>query len=232
MYKTELHCHCNEASQCAKISAEHLAKRYREAGYTTVVLTNHFAPFTYRYLECTHWQEWIDRYLYAVERVREASRGELNVLLGAEVRLNNNPNDFLLYGVTEEFLRQNEDLYNHSIEELYPMAKENGILVIQAHPFRNHMRITPPDWIDGIEVYNGSAGGYYGTDSRNDVAEFWANKFPRIRTSGTDLHYPEDAINAGIVTEAPITTREELVATLKGGNYQWIKGGEVYGHTD
>lgn len=222
MYKTELHCHSAEISACSRADAATVARRYAEAGYTTLVLTNHFAPFTYNHLGCTDWQGWITRFMDGYHLLREVAPPELTVLFGAEIRLDDNPNDFLLPGVTEEFLRAHPFLWEMRIEDLYPLARENGIFVVQAHPFRNHMRITPPDWLDAIEIFNGSAGGHYGTDSRNDVAAFWASKHGMAVTSGTDFHYPEDTINGGICTEAPIRSTKELVRVLRSGSYRPI----------
>ena len=49
MYKYELHCHTGDVSQCAKISPEELVRRYDKAGYSGLVVTNHFSPSTFRY---------------------------------------------------------------------------------------------------------------------------------------------------------------------------------------
>jgi hypothetical protein len=62
-----------------------------------------------------------------------------------------------------------------------------------------------------------------GHDSRNDIAEAWANKFSLIKTSGTDFHYADVPANAGILTENEITTMDELVDVLKSGNYELVK---------
>ena len=127
MYKTELHCHSSEVSCCARADAATLARRYKEAGYRTVVLTNHFSSFTYGHLKCSDWQEWITRFVDGYQRLREAAAPDLTVLFGAELRLNNNPNDFLMFGVTEEFLRAHPDIFDMWIEDLHPLALENGI---------------------------------------------------------------------------------------------------------
>lgn len=226
MYKTELHCHSSEVSCCARADAATLARRYKEAGYRTVVLTNHFSSFTYGHLKCSDWQEWITRFVDGYQRLREAAPPDLTVLFGAELRLNNNPNDFLMFGVTEEFLRAHPDIFDMWIEDLHPLALENGIFISQAHPFRNHCRITPPDWIDAIEIFNGSAGGHYATDSRNDVAAYWAKRHNMAVTSGTDYHFPNDTVNGGICTEEPILTLDDLTRVLRSGDYRLIIDGE------
>ena len=77
------------------------------------------------------------------------------------------------------------------------------------------MTVIRPDVLDGVEVFN----GHFGHDSRNDIANMWADKFNLIKTSGTDFHYITSPANGGIFTEKEITTMDELVETLKSGNY-------------
>ena len=81
------------------------------------------------------------------------------------------------------------------------------------------MKIKRPDCLDGVEVFN----GHFGHDSRNDIAELWAEKYNLIKTSGTDFHYNDSPANGGIFTENEITTMEQLVEILKSGNYTWNK---------
>lgn len=224
MFKTELHCHSADVSECAMADADSLVEAYVKAGYSTVVLTNHFNASTYAYHKCGSWAEWIDKYVYGYRKLKERAAGKLEILLGAELRFEGNINDYLLYGLTEEFLREHEFMYRMRRRSFHTLANENGILFVQAHPFRDRMNITPPCHMDGIEVYNGSAGGHHGTDSRNEFAEAWANKFGLIKTSGTDLHYPDDTVNAGILTAEKITSTEQLVAVLRSGDYRLIRG--------
>ena len=223
IFKTELHCHSTEVSACSKITATQLRDRYISAGYTTVVLTNHFAVFTYNHLKCADWQEFVDKYMYGYNLLKSVSQGQLEILLAIEIRPQDSPNDYLMYGVTEGFLRENEFLYNKSVEKLSRLARENGILFIQAHPFRDYMQMTSTELIDGIEVFNGNHGGHYGTDSRNDIAEAYADKYEFIKTSGTDLHYPNDKILGGIATNEKIRSIPQLIEILKSGNYKLIK---------
>lgn len=223
IFKTELHCHSTEVSACSKITATQLRDRYISAGYTTVVLTNHFAVFTYNHLKCADWQEFVDKYMYGYKLLKSVSEGQLEILLAIEIRPQDSPNDYLMYGVTEGFLRENEFLYNKSVEKLSRLARENGILFIQAHPFRDYMQMTSTELIDGIEVFNGNHGGHYGTDSRNDIAEAYADKYEFIKTSGTDLHYPNDKILGGIATNEKIRSIPQLIEILKSGNYKLIK---------
>ena len=41
--KYEIHSHTKETSQCAKISAKELVEKYKELGYSGIVITNHYS---------------------------------------------------------------------------------------------------------------------------------------------------------------------------------------------
>ncbi len=212
-FLTELHVHTSEVSPCGDLTAEEVAERFLAAGYSTIVITNHF---TSRILDDKGetWDEKMDWYLVPVYKMREYAKGRLHVLLGAELRFDGNSNDYLLFGLTEEFLRAHPDMQKMKLKDFIVLARENGILVIQAHPFRNGMRIFSPDLIDGIEVFNGHAGQL----SRNDFADLWAKKHHLLRTSGSDFHHPDSEESGGILTDAPITSMEQLVEIIRMGN--------------
>lgn len=220
MFKTELHCHSNDVSECARVDVNTIVEKYTKGGYSSLVLCNHFNAGTYKYLKCESWNEWIDKYIYGYTRLKKAAQGKLNIMLGMELRFTGASNDYLVFGVTEEFLRAHEYLYDMNIWDFHKLAKENGMLFIQAHPFRDGMTVVHPHALDGVEVFN----GHMGHDSRNDIANAWADKFGLIKTSGTDFHYEDVPTNAGILTENEITSLSELVDVLKSGKYKLIKG--------
>ena len=221
MFKTELHCHSKSVSECARVSNEEIIKKFTDAGYTTLVLANHFNLGTQYFKKCENsYDDFITAYVNGYKELKKDAEGKLNVLLGMELRFLENSNDYLVFGITEEFLRNNEPLYKMNPESFSKLARENGILFIQAHPFRNSMTVVRPNFLDGVEVYN----GHKGHDSRNEIAEAWADKFGLIKTSGTDFHYDHAPANAGIITDKEITDMETLVKILKSGEYTLIKG--------
>ncbi|MBO4972882.1 MAG: transposase [Clostridia bacterium] len=226
MFKTELHLHSAEVSDCARVFSKDIADTYAAHGYSTVVITNHMSQYTFSSKrngarENMTWEEKVDFYLNGYYSLKEAANGRFNVLLGMELRFYDSANDYLIYGVTEDFLRSNGDLMQlKNAKGLRPLIDENGLLLYQAHPFRNGMQVTNPAYLDGIEVFN----GHLDHDSRNDVAEIWADKFDLKRTSGSDYHYPAQTPNAGILTDFEIQDNETLVSTLKSGQFMLLKG--------
>ena len=215
-----MHCHSKSISQCARVSNEEIIEKFTEAGYTTLVLANHFTEGTQNNHGCQgDYQAFVTKFLNAYEDLKKDAEGKLTVLLAMELRFNENSNDYLVFGIDERFLRENEDIFDLNPEKFSKIARENGLLFVQAHPFRNTMQVVRPDFLDGVEVYN----GHKGHDSRNEIANMWADKFGLIKTSGTDFHYNYAPANAGIKTEYEIKDMTALIKTLKEGTYELIK---------
>ena len=213
-FKTELHAHTSEVSPCGHVTAPEVADRFIAEGYSSLVITNHYCDYVIDNLKGS-WREKMDYYMYPYYLMREHAGDRLHVILGCELRFEGNINDYLIYGITEDFLRENPDLHKMSLRSFAPLARENGFLVVQAHPFRNGIEIVPPELLDGMETFNGTPS----YDGRNAIADAWARRYGLIRTSGSDFHNPDQYGTGGILTSAAIRTGEELVAVLKSGDY-------------
>lgn len=225
MFKTELHTHSKSVSNCSTMPENDLVRRYIAAGYTTVFLTNHLSRFTYKNdridISGWSWDKKIDYYMNGFHLFEAAAVGRINTLMGVELRSNLDDNDYLIYGVDEQFLRSMPEILDTKVLDVANAVRDYGGIFIQAHPFRNAMRVTKPDILDGVEVYN----GHPAHDSRNDIANMWAEKYNLIKTSGTDFHHARHVAGAGILTDEPITTTAQLVSTLRSGKYELIRAG-------
>ena len=224
-FKTELHCHSTLVSACGRITPAEAVEKYLEAGYTTLVITDHISRDTFQsgnYLGAPDWDAKVDFFLRSYHALQEVARGRLNILLGAEVRVDSHhAADYLIYGVTEEFLRKSGCLHNFHISDLSRVVREAGLLLVQAHPFRNQMVVTPPALLDGVEVFNASPAH---AAFRGEMARLWAEHYNLIQTSGSDLHSPNPKqIAGGIETDEPITSNEQLLAVLRSGNYRILQ---------
>lgn len=223
-FKTELHCHSATVSACADITPAQIVEKYLENGYTTVVVADHLSPFTFgkNYTGGEDWQKKIDYYMEGVRALKEAAKGKLHILQGCELRIEACDSDYLVYGITEEFMRQNPDLLQiPKVRELCARLHEAGFLVFQAHPFRNGMTITNPAYLDGVEVYN--AHGRH--NSRNDFAALWAERHGLLQISGSDVHHDYDLPGGGILTDEPVESMEQLVQILRAGSYSLLREG-------
>lgn len=167
MYKTELHLHNAAISRCAHTTDEEIVARYEQAGYTTLVLTNHFSRSSFNARSYASYEDFVHQFWQAGPRLEELSGGRLRVLTAAEVRFDTSNNDYLVFGVTKEMMLENQEMFWCSgLRKFRPFADEQGLLVYQAHPFRDGMTVARPDLLDGIEVFN----GHPGHDSRNPIA--------------------------------------------------------------
>ena len=224
-FLTELHCHTSEVSRCGKATAAEVVDFYLFRGYTTVVLTNHLNKSTFnnpKYGDQSgwDWQRRVDFFVGGYEKMKEAAAGRLNILLGCEFRSFTGPSDYQIYGITKEFLLEHPDIQQLEIKEVSKLVRTEGMLFIQAHPFRDGMYITKPSRLDGIEVFNGNLT----KDNRNDIAEIWADRYGLIKVSGTDYHGKNpQAMPVGIATDFPIESNEQLLSTLRSGNYRLLR---------
>ena len=215
----EMHAHTKGVSACAHTLPEELAALYENTEYRGIVLTNHLNSSTFRCagIETAPWREKADFFIDGYRRLKEILDGKMTVLLGFEINFYGKPNDYLVYGATEDFIKSNGDLMAMKIKDFSELAHENGLLFIQAHPFRQNMQMVEPALLDGYEVNNGNPRH----DSRNPVAAYWADYVgARVRISGSDFHDPEDACRGGIYFDDDIKTNAELTAALLNGKYR------------
>lgn len=130
-YLTEMHLHTKETSNCGKMPAAETVESYISLGYNTIVVTDHFSTHTYyKYnYDSLNWQDKVDIFLKGFNSAKEAANGRINILLGMELRFDSDsdPNDYLVYGVEESFLRDNKDLLNMNISSFSALARKKRI---------------------------------------------------------------------------------------------------------
>ena len=217
-YKYELHCHTKETSLCGQVPAAEIVKMYKEAGYSGIVITDHYSPMTFKPSRVWRPQTDMDFYLSGYKEALKYADENFTVLLGMEIRYYATANDYLVYGVTEDFLRNSGNLMKVYPKKFYKLAKENGMLVVQAHPFRKLMIRTNPKYLDGTEIHNGKAD----IESNLKSAQWAEENNMAIRVSGSDFHRPKNLANGGIITNEPIKTNDDLLRILRSGEFEMI----------
>lgn len=222
-YKYELHCHTKEVSRCAGASAAEAVRLYKEQGYSGIVITDHFSPMTFPLSKVARPHKAVDYYLKGYKEALTYADDNFSVLLGMELRYYATANDYLVYGITEDFLRNNGNLLKIYPKRFYKKAKENGLIVLQAHPFRSGMIRINPKYLDGTEVFNGKA-----TAEQNEKSEIWANEQNmQIKVSGSDFHREANLAKGGIITDEPIKTNDDLLRILRSGEFELIRNNVV-----
>ncbi len=222
-YKYQTHIHTSPCSACGKMSMEELVEALHDGGYQGCVITNHFL----------HGNSGIDKKLPWEEFVKEyekdwlcgkacAEKYGMDILFGIEEGVGDGL-EILVYGITPEILYAHPELVRMNARVWHEVLKPHGVLIIQAHPYRERSYISSPgllpdEFIDGIEVCN--RGNMPEDDERATLA---AAVHPEwITLSGGDSHTADTACVMGIECERRIRDGRELVSLLKSGEYRNI----------
>lgn len=215
-YKYEMHCHTGPVSMCGRVEPKEIVRLYLEKGYSGIVLTDHYSPLTWYNHNLIAPQKKIDFYLQSYREIKDYSK-DFKVFLGMELRHYGTGNDYLIYGMEEEWLRHQGNMMAWLEKKVYRNIHEAGYLIFQAHPFRPYITRCNPDYLDGIEVYNGKCD-----KKTNDKAYQWAKEAGKLMVSGSDFHTTEQTAKGGIITTKPIETNADLLATLKAQDFEMI----------
>ncbi len=213
-YRYDTHVHTSEVSPCAQVDAATVVEMYKDAGYDGIVITDHFVDSIIDFVQGC-WEDKIDAYLkgYRIAKKHGEKIG-LRVLLGIELSFSEyRNNDYLVYGIDEEFLKKNENIHTWGIEKFAAKMKGTGIMIYQAHPFRQGVVPANPKFLDGVEVYNGNPRH----ESRNELAFEYAAKHSLKKISGSDFHRPEDLAHGGVVLPEAPSNSAEFAALLRAG---------------
>jgi hypothetical protein len=101
--------------------------------------------------------------------------------------------------------------------------RENGVVIIQAHPFREAFYIPNPghlplEKIDGFEIFNRGNDKEY-----NDKARALAKENPHLlTTSSADTHTADTVGVGGIITNKRIRNERDLADILRSRDYELI----------
>lgn len=223
MWKYDMHVHTREVSPCGRMSVEEVVNAYMESGYDGIWITNHFHRGFLELTEGMDWNKKIDFYLKpirdAVKNLKDAGEN-FHIGLGMELRFLTDPNDYLIYGLSEELLYNEADRWLYmDLKSFYEKYKDR-LLIIQAHPNRADSSYPADiDYLHGMEAVNTSPRH----DSGNEKTQKILIMHPwMIPTAGSDSHRPEDIGRTGIMAGESIDTEERLVAVLKSREYALI----------
>ena len=218
-YLYETHVHTSEVSRCGRVPAAEVVRRYIEAGYNGIVVTDHINRSTFRDIADADWDEQVTFFLtgyHAAAETAAALDPDFRVFFGAELRIDGMDNDYLLFGVTEDFLRAHPTLMEMDFAGMADCVHEAGILLVQAHPFREDMTVVDWNLLDGIEAENGNPSH----ESNNPIAAAWADRHGLLKTSGNDYHGDWGEKQFGIRTAEPLRDMAHLLDVLQSRQYE------------
>lgn len=219
-YFYETHLHTKEASACANNTAEELVYAYKNAGYTGIMVTDHFYRGNCAIPREMPWEDWVEAYCKGYENAKTAGdKIGLQVFFGWEE--SHQGTDFLIYGLEKEWLKKHPEIKDVTIAEQYKLVHDAGGMVIHAHPYREAWYIPEirlyPEFVDGVEIFNAS---HYGKNVREDgrtmydiQAAEYAAKYDLPCTGGSDIH-SVNLLYGGIELERKLTDVKDYIRAV------------------
>ena len=216
--KIDPHVHSKGVSRCSHLTCEEIIDAKIELGYDGVILTNHCQEWYYP--EEEH-KNYVERVIEDFARGKAYADGKnFRFYLGLEVTLLlPHYADWLLYGVTEKFLRASPCLYKLSQEELFELCEKWGIVLVQAHPFRQSP--CDPKYMHGVEINC--------TDCDLDkipLVEAFAKEHDLLVTCGTDYHALNRVYRGGIFLPESCQTSADVAKYLREAGQTVVFRGE------
>lgn len=221
--KLELHAHSAPASTCSEVPIEDGVRLYAEKGYSAIAFTNHlFINYVESHGGKDGYIDFIENEINTARTVAE--KYGINVLWGAELRfVNENNNDYLLFGVDREILSSAIDSLEYDLETFVKRYKDPRSFLVQAHPFRNGQIRADVSLLDAVEVFN----MHPNHNSRVALAEQYAKENHKIMTCGTDFHeYAHAGLSATRARRVP-TDSFDLARLLRENDFIFQIGDSI-----
>ena len=213
-YFYETHLHTCQGSACGHLTGAVQADLYKGFGYTGIVVTDHFFNGNCAVPRDLPWKERVEQFC---EGYRDAKRrGDeigLQVFFGLESNFAGQ--EFLLYGLSEEWLKEQEDMLSWSPKEQFEKVTAAGGFVVQAHPYREAPYIPEviiyPDCCEAFELYNA-----HNKPEINAKAVAYAAEHGIHGTGGTDAHGPVQK-RGGMIFEKKWESIADYIAAVRSG---------------
>ena len=203
MYRYETHLHTTPVSICGRATIRESLEFYKELGYDGVFVTNHFLDGNINIDKTKPYEEKIDFYFSDYEQGVEIGK-ELGIQVFCGVELSFSGTDFLIYGLDKAWFLAHPEIMDMKKSEELTLMRDEGALIIQAHPFReasyiDHIRLFPRH-VHGVEIINANRKG-----GENDIAKLYAAHYGLLEFAGSDNHSAGKQKNlAGMQCEEPI----------------------------
>lgn len=180
--KIDPHVHTKGISLCSRVNFRDMINEKKTAGYDAVILTNHCQPW---YYEKQNRIFWLQEFFKEYEQARNYGKScDFKVFLGIEVSISDpHWSDFLLYGTSENFFYSQKSFFDMNQKELFDYCNLHGVLMVQAHPFRDGHSPCDPQFMHGVEI-NLRPQDY----AKREAVEEFALKNDLFITSGSDYH--------------------------------------------
>ena len=227
-YLYETHLHTREASACAKNSAQEMVQAAKDYGYAGIFVTNHAWYGNTSVDRSLPWEEWVHGFCAPFYTAKAyGDQIGLSVFFGYESCYQGT--EFLIYGVDEEWLLTHSEIKDATITEQLQLVREQGGLVMHAHPFREEAYIPRvrlfPELVDGVEGINATHSSHLST-SHNDPrfderAIAYAREHDLPMSAGSDVHSTL-MLGGGIAFQVPLVSGRDYVERIRGRKEDYI----------
>ncbi|AEF82831.1 PHP-associated domain-containing protein [Leadbettera azotonutricia] len=219
-YLYETHMHTSQASACGVSRGREYISRYKDLGYTGIIITDHFFGGNSAVDRSLPWKRRIELFCRGWEDAREeGARKGLDVFFGWEQTYDGD--DYLIYGLDKAWLMEHPESASWSRKQQFEGVGRAGGCVVQAHPFRQHFyirRVTLASaLVHGVEAANGGNS----EQSYDALAWAYAKKLGLPVTAGSDIHEACDVREGnvlGVWLDKKMETIADYVVAVKGNN--------------
>lgn len=229
-YLYETHLHTKEASACAHNTAEEMVLAAKAYGYTGIFITDHHIGGNTCVDKTLPWKQWVETFFASYRNALPiAEKCDIQVFPAYEACFDGT--EFLIYGITEEWMKEHEELASCSIERQYELVHQAEGFVVHAHPYREESYIPEvrlfPDYIDAVEAINATHSNSKSkahNDKRfDDRAIQYARTYDFPMTAGSDIHFKE-LLGGGIAFSQKIYSGQDYYRQLQSGDYVLTNG--------
>ena len=180
----DLHAHTSGISTCCRVPAPDIIKAAQDTGIDGIVLSNHYQR---HYVKNGDAAAFAERYVKEYEYTKACGDAAgFKVFYGMEVTMELHSNaHILVYGVDPSFTLKYPETYAMTMADLYALVKENGGMLVQAHPFRGGKDVLQDlAYLDGVEANSHPLYDATHVEKLTKIAQ----SAGLILTSGGDYH--------------------------------------------
>ena len=208
----ETHLHTCQASACGRSTGKEHARFYKTAGFTGIIMTDHFFGGNTAVNRELPWEERVDCFWSGYEDAKEeGDRIGLDVFFGLEQ--NYSGDEYLIYGLSKEYMKAHPEMEHWTRRQQLDEVHRAGGCVIQAHPFRirgymDRIRLGNL-FCDGIEAAN------LGNEPLDDARAYrMGQEYGLLMTAGSDNHYSPVSTPYGVELETKLNSIQDYVSMI------------------
>ncbi|MDR1127716.1 MAG: PHP domain-containing protein [Treponema sp.] len=195
-YLYETHLHTVQGSSCGVSRGKDYIKRYRDSGFTGIIVTDHFYNGNTAADRNLPWKQWVEQFSRGYEEAHnEGAKIGLDVFFGWEETFKRD--DYLVYGLDKNWLLAHPESARWSRKEQFDAVRAAGGCVVQAHPFRAAYYIRTihlaPRLVDAVEIANACNDPEW-----DSLASEYALRTGLPGTAGSDIHDADQFLEGGI----------------------------------